>query len=179
MKLSFTRAQVDARGGSALALRIDLIGIERIDLADEAVTASDRDPIGVDRAARRSATATRAAPTAVVLQATVDRVVAPRSHRHVIELADGHVIVMVPMRTLIVRHVDPAVVAQDDVASVARVDPHGMMVDVHIARRVVGLKRLAAVLAQVEFRAQHPDVVGRWSDRRGFGCSTSAAGSGC
>src|SRR6516165_7698148 len=74
-----TGAEVDPREGAALALGVDLIGIMRIDAADEAVAAANREPILVGRAGG-GARAARAAPAAVVLQAAVDFVVEPRIH---------------------------------------------------------------------------------------------------
>src|SRR6185436_10428165 len=112
--------------------------------ADEAVAAADADPVLVDRPAP-AARAARPAPGAVVLEAAVDHVVRARVDRDVIELPDGDMVEVVPVVAAVVGLVDAAVVADDEVASVARVDPHGVVVGVRAATAVVG-ERLAAVL---------------------------------
>ncbi len=76
-----------------------------------------------------------------------------------IKLTDRHVIVVIPVATLIVRYVEAPVIAQQDMASIARINPHRMVIDMHVPRGVLGLKRLPTVPAQIEFRAKHPNVI--------------------
>src|SRR5207249_3934089 len=50
-RVSFAGAYIDATHVAVLAGEVDLVGIVRIDLANESVAAADGDPIIVDRAA--------------------------------------------------------------------------------------------------------------------------------
>ena len=79
-------------------------------------------------------------------------------HRDVVELAEGELVVVVPVGHPIAGHVDAAVVAQDDVASVGRIHPEGVMVDVDGAVVAVVREGRAAVAGAMEPRAQHVDV---------------------
>ncbi len=135
-------AEVAPRHRAALALGVNRIRIGRVNAADEPVAAVDINPIVVDDAATRRESGP--APTAVVLQAAINLVVRPRIADDVVELAQGHEIMMVPMFAAIVGDVKSAVRADDHVASVARIDPQGMVIGMH-APILARLKLLAAI----------------------------------
>src|SRR2546423_1329672 len=73
----------------------------------------------------------RAAPAAVVLEAAVDAVRGPHVHRDAVELADREPPAGGERLAPVLRHVQPAVVPEDQVVRVLRVDPQGVVVAVH------------------------------------------------
>ena len=140
---ALARSKVTTAHAAVLAFVIDEIRVARVDDAAEAVAASDAEPVEVGGAPVRRAR--RAAPGTVVLEATVDVVVSPGSDRDVVELPERQLVVVLPGLHPVTRNVDAAVVAQDDPASVRRVDPERVVVDVNVAAVPVVREGLAAV----------------------------------
>src|SRR5260370_4313 len=115
---------------AALGFAVEDVGVGRIDGGPEAVAAVGEEPVGVGDAAGGGAAlagvltagaAARgdlAAPRAVVLQAAADRVRLIEAVADVVELAEGDVVLEVPGLRLVVREVDAAVGAEEDVAGV-------------------------------------------------------------
>ena len=128
----FARTQIDATHRAVLALKIDLIGILRVDEADEAVTPTNAKPVAVDRPSV-VVDSRRTAPTPIVLKSTVDSIVPTRAYTDVIELRNDKLIVMIPVCHAIVGLIESSVIAKQNVTSIRRVDPQGMMVDMHLA----------------------------------------------
>ena len=151
--------QVPAAHAAVLTLVVDEVGVLGIDADDEAVAATHAEPVAVD-GARVVADHRRATPAAVVLQAAVDEVRVPGSDLDVVELTDGDVAVVVPGLHPVPGHVDPAVVAEDHVLPVRRVDPQGVVVHVDLAAVAVVREGLAAVGRAPQPRAQHVDALG-------------------
>ena len=104
----------------------------------------------------------RPAPRAVVLRAAADVVRHGHVERDVVVLADRELVHRIPVAARVPRLRHAAVVADDDVRRVLRVDPHRVMVDVHVVRRVA--RRLAAVPrvldAACSTRTRGPDSSG-------------------
>ena len=115
-------AQVEARDAAVLRRRVDDVGILGIVARLEAVAAGDDVPV-----ARAHAEAAhvprRAAEGEVVLRPAAD--VVERLgvvDREAVELRDGQVREEAPGRALVVRLVEPAVVAEQDVIAVRRIE---------------------------------------------------------
>ena len=129
-----------------------------VDLADESVAAADALPVGV-RGPAPVGDAVRAAPGAVVLQASVHLVVATGVDGDVVELSDRHVVVVIPRLHPVPGDVDPAVVAEDHVPAVFRVDPQRVVIDMHVVAVAVGGEGLPAVGRAVQGDAEDVHVV--------------------
>src|SRR5207245_9355313 len=106
----FGGAEVAPAHVAVLAGEVDLVGVVGIDAAGEAVAAADAEPVLVDRA-EAALDERRAPPTAVVLQAAVDLVVPAGVDGHVVELADGRRVDVVPDAAAVVAVVAAAVAA--------------------------------------------------------------------
>ena len=148
-------AQVEPRHRPALALGINLIGIVGIDPADESITAVDELPVAVDRAAPGNGPgcapdpgprATGATPASVVLQTAIHAVISSRTDGDMVELSDGELVEVLPIFATVIGHIVPAVIAQQNMATIVRIDPHGMMIDVYTASRAVRGEGLPAIL---------------------------------
>src|SRR5262249_40108662 len=122
--------QIAAYDTAVLHLGVDDIRIAWIDAADKAIAAEDRIPIVV-RGPGLAKRAARTAPAAVVLKAAINIIGLPRVDADVVELAQRHVIVEIPIVAAIVADVDAAVAAQHDMPAIARIKPHGMMIRMH------------------------------------------------
>src|SRR5439155_1223399 len=73
----------------------------------------------------------RPAAAAVVLEAAVDAVRRPHVHRDAVELAEGEAALRRERLRPVLRDVQPAVAAEDQVVRVLRVDPQSVVVGVH------------------------------------------------
>ena len=78
----------------------------------------------------------RAPPGAVILQAAIDVVRVIVIDRNMVELGERHVAHKTPCFTAVMRYSQAAVVADDNVTGIVRVDPERMVIDV---QRVAGL----------------------------------------
>src|SRR5687767_7452941 len=119
----------------------------------EAVAAADHVPVVVVNAAVGAYRA-RTAPGVVVLQAGADVIRRLHVELDVIGLRAEQVRHPRPGPRTIVRNADAAVVADDDVPRIARVDPHRVMVDVN-ALGAITAERAAAVVRHVQGDTQH------------------------
>src|SRR5579871_744524 len=155
-RLRLTGVQVPATQSAVLGRGIHQIGIGGIDTAGETIRAADTNPVLVDGAGQTVRLAWPA-PTAVVLQAAVDAIGPPGVHGHVIKLADGHLIELVPGGRAVVGNVGSPVVAQDHVPAIARIDPQRVMIAMYAAA-AVGIERLAAVVGAVQRKAQNVEI---------------------
>src|SRR5262245_13452077 len=142
---------------AVLAYGTDEIRVARIDAADEAVAAADGEPIFVDDAA---VFADRwAAPRAVVLQPAEDPVRLLESDGHVIELAQGCGVDVVPVAAAVVAGIKAAIAADEHVASVAGINPEGVAVGVRAAAEVVG-ERQPAIFRLIMRDAEDVHAIG-------------------
>ena len=103
--------------------------IGRVDSGLEAVAAADAEPVGVEDPIGRLAGGTRPAPAAVVLQADVDVVRPAHVGAHPVGKRRGHRVDEVPRPALVPRDVQPAVIADDQMLRVLRIDPQRVLVD--------------------------------------------------
>src|SRR5262249_47477913 len=123
----------------------------------EAVAATDREPVLVNGAGEAARIA-GAAPGAVVLKTAVGVVARAGVHRDVVELAQGHVVEVVPDGAPVVGGVEAAVAADNQVPAVLGINPQRMGVGMDAAAE--GGKRLATVGGAVLRDAEDVDVVG-------------------
>src|SRR5262249_21136899 len=103
-----TGAQGAPHHRSILALEVDEIRLVWIGPADEAVAATDEDPVIIPRA-DAGERARGAAPAAVVLETAVDVIGLLAVHADVIELADRHRVEEVPRLHPVARDVQAAI----------------------------------------------------------------------
>ena len=122
-------AQVDAVGVAVLRLRVADRPVGRIIRGVEAIAAADAVPVGVQDAARCCARA-RAAPAAVVLQPAADVVRLPHVGADCVELAERHRFMSSHVVALVVADIEAAIVADDKMLAVARIDPDRVVVAV-------------------------------------------------
>ena len=120
---------VNAAHAAVLRFRIDNARIGRIHQRLETVTAVNHVPVVVGDAAV-SAHRARPAPGVVVLQARADVIRRLHVEFDVVGLRPQHVRQPGPGARAVARNADAAVVADDDVPRIARVDPHRVMIDV-------------------------------------------------
>ena len=123
----------------------------------EAVAADGEVPVAVGYSLRVSRAA-RACEAVVVLKATVHVIGVPHVETDCVVLRDGQVADEVHRFTAVVRDVHTAVVADDEVVGVRRVDPHRVIVDVSGARDFA--IREPSVLGHEERHAQQVDAIG-------------------
>ncbi|CAA9358627.1 MAG: hypothetical protein AVDCRST_MAG40-3336 [uncultured Gemmatimonadaceae bacterium] len=148
---------VEARDVAALALRVDDVRVGGVLRGVEAVAAAHVEPVGVG-GAQPPAGARGAAPGAVVLQPAAHAIRHLHVVAHRVELPDREGGGEVVGAALVVRDRDAAVVADDEVVGVGRVDPH--RVPVGVDRERAAPHRLPAVVGEAE-DARHPvDPVG-------------------
>ena len=128
--------------------------VARVDLDVHAVPPTDEAPL-VDR----RAAAARALEGAVVLRAAVDVV----RRRHVdldgVELPHRLRVDTPPRLAVVVARIESAVVSDHDPPRHLRIDPHRVVIDVHVARHDV-LPRLAAVFGAHQRDPRDVDPVG-------------------
>ncbi len=155
---AFAGLQVNPAHRTVLALEVDLIFVLRIDQHDETIAAAYTVPIVIRRTGI-VADPSRPAPTTVVLQAAVDVVVVVRTNADVIELPNGHVIVVVPVLATIPGHIDATIVAKNDMAAVLRVYPHRVVVDVNASPCSITVECFSAIVGLVQRCPKDPDMV--------------------
>src|SRR5258706_13434884 len=122
----------------------------------KAIPASDSEPVGIGNARRISRLA-RPAPRTVILQAAIDVIGLAHVGGNSIELRRRNSVYEFPCVSLIVTDVESAIVYDQKVLAVLRIDPAGMM----IAVRNPGLQRfesLAAVGGPAEVQPAHKNV---------------------
>ncbi len=126
-----------------LRFGVDNPPVARIHQRHEAVAALHLEPVVVGDAAREACRA-RSAPVVVVLHAAAH--VERRRHvvAHVVEEPDGQIGQVDPRLALVVRHGQAAVVADQHMVGVLRIDPDRVMVRMD-DRRGLRVHRLAAV----------------------------------
>ena len=148
--------QVPSHHSARLRFAPDDVGIGGILRRIEAVTARDGEPVGVGH--RALLAGARPAPGSVVLSAGAHVVRHREVVAHVVELRDGQVgrVVEVPAAVPGLGHT--AVVADEPVIGVARVDPDGVIVDVHVAGSRA--RRLAAVVREQERGGREVHAIG-------------------
>ena len=151
-------AAVVSREVSVLPLAVDDVGIRRVHLRLEAVAAEGDEPVLVGDAL--AADRPRRPPHGVVvLRAAVDvveRLVVV--HRHAVELRDGQVGMEPPGAAAVPGFVHAAVVADDEVVGVVRIDPQRVAVHVHAAPLDVP-PGAAAVLGHVQEGVEHVHAI--------------------
>ena len=174
VRLPFIRFRADARDLAGLEVAthkhailtgpIDEVGVGRIDGDVKAVAAVDVHPVFVQGSAPAAAAEPRGprergtAPGAIVLQTAVDLVKAAGVERDVVELADRHVVQVVPGVAPVIAEIRAAVAGQDHVAAVPRVDPEGVVVRVDGAAAIAA-KRLAAVVGAVNSKSENVNIL--------------------
>ncbi len=99
----------------------------------------------------------RAAPRAIVLQPPVDMVRMIIIHCHVIELRQGQVANEAPGLAAVLRNGDAAIIADNQMPGIVRVDPEGMVINVDgIGWFATGDHRICSKrLAPIDRDAQH------------------------
>ena len=142
---------IDADHVAVLRLAVGDAVVGRILQDDEAVAALQRRPVVVGDAGRAAHLA-RPAPAVVVLHAAADVVRRRHVVAHVVEEPDRKIGQEVPRLRHVVRHGQAAVVADEDVVRVRRVDPDRVVIRVR-PRRGGGIDGLAAVERLVEIDA--------------------------
>ena len=140
----FSGGQVASAHTSVLTFVVDEVWVLRVHAHHKPVAAADANPVGV-HGSRAIADLGPTAPGAIVLQAAIHAVVVPRSDFHVVELTDGHMVVVVPIFHAIPGHINAPVVAKDHVVPVRGVDPESVVVHVHRTIMAVVLETLATV----------------------------------
>ena len=83
---------------------------------------------------RRFAVGVVAHPGAVVLQSAIDAIRVGLVDFHGVELAHGRAVAFDPRAATVPRHIDPAIVAVDEVVGVGGVHPKLVVVDMHVGR---------------------------------------------
>ena len=142
-------------------VRVDDVRILGIAARLESVAAADDVPVArADAPAVQRAR--RAAVRPVVLRAAADVVERLRVvDRHAVVLRDRQAREEPERRALVVGLVDAAVVADQDVIPIGRIELDDVVIDVHAGLFPVGLPpRLAAVRAAIEIGVHRPDRVG-------------------
>ena len=154
-------AQVQTGDAAVLRRRVDDVGILGIVARLEAVATGHDVPVARAHA-EPAHVARRTAEGEVVLRPAAD--VVERLgvvDREAVELRDGQVREETPRRALVVRFVEPAVVAEQDVVAVRRIELDRVMVHVHAGaldrRRLPGLPTVGAPL---DVDVHRPDPVG-------------------
>ena len=147
---------VDAAHAAVLRLAVDDARIGRIHQRLEAIAAIDHIPVVVGDA-RVGAHGARSAPGVVVLQPGAEVIRRAHVEGQVIGLGKHQVGQPLPGGGAIARDAHAAVVADDEVLRVARVDPQRVVIDVD-ALGAVGAERLAGVIRHVQRHAQHVDA---------------------
>src|SRR5262245_38705122 len=160
--------QIETLNIAVLRFGVDRRVISRVDLRIKTVASADAVPVGVDDSAAATATATaaatttaaaaataaasaslaRAAPTAVILQASANVVRLSHVHSDSVELRRRDVVNELPSRGLVVADIQTAVVADNQVVRVIRIDPQRVVIAVRDALN--HLERFAAVGGFVE-----------------------------
>src|SRR5262245_10971287 len=166
------RLQIEPLHIAVLRLGVDRRVISRVDLRIKTVASADAVPVGVDYSAAAATTATtattaaatttaasarltRAAPTAVILQAAANVVRLSHVHGDRVELRRRNVVDELPSRGLVVADIQTAVVADNQVVSVIRIDPQRVVIAVRDALN--HLESFAAVGGFVEGSAAGVD----------------------
>src|SRR5262245_30190787 len=139
------RFQIETLDITVLRFGVDRRVIGRVDLRIKTVASADAVPVGVDDAATTPATAAatattaaaaasarlaRAAPTAVILQSAANVVRLSHVHGDRVELRRRDVVDEFPSRGLVVADIQTAVVADDQVVGVIRIDPQCVVIAV-------------------------------------------------
>src|SRR5262245_20426260 len=145
--------QIETLNIAVLRFCVDRRVISRVDLRIKTVASADAVPVGVDDSAAATATATaaatttaaaaataaasaslaRAAPTAVILQASANVVRLSHVHSDSVELRRRDVVNELPSRGLVVADIQTAVVADNQVVRVIRIDPQRVVIAVRDA----------------------------------------------
>ena len=165
-------ATVETGQTAALRRRVDDVRIPGIGPRLEPVASADQIPVARANA-ERVRRPRRTAHREVVLRAAADGVerlfVADADP---VVLRDGQIREEPPRLAVVVRLVDAAVVADQNVVRVARIERHVVVIDMHVERALAlsepgcalldadRAPRLAAVLAPIEIRIHRPDGVG-------------------
>ncbi len=139
----FTRQRVLALDVAVLRLRVHVARIVLVDEDHEAVAALHLIPVTVQDALGETRLA-GAAPVVVVLQTAAHTERQRVVHTHVIEERERQVVVLVPRLAHVVRHGDAAVVADQNVIRIRRIDPNRMHV-VMCGQRGVRRHRAATI----------------------------------
>src|SRR5262245_18865191 len=152
--------QIETLNIAVLRFGVDRRVISRVDLRIKTVASADAVPVGVDDSAAATTTAAaaataaasaslaRAAPTAVILQASANVVRLSHVHSDSVELRRRDVVNELPSRGLVVADIQTAVVADNQVVRVIRIDPQRVVIAVRDALN--HLERFAAVGGFVE-----------------------------
>ena len=154
-------AGVDAEVVAELEARIDGVIVARVD--------GDLHAVAAEQAAVRvlaglvpggaGLVGARPHPNAVVLQAAIDAVGFSHVISHGIKLPHGRGVALDPVFAVVVGDIQPAIVAEQQVASALGADPQGMVVHVHII--AVDVDESLAPVVRAQYRhAQHKDFIG-------------------
>ncbi len=136
------RSHVQALHIAALGFDVDGVVISRIDLNVKSIASADSIPVRVTDARVASGRA-RPSPCSVVLKAAIDEVRLAHIDRDRISLRQCDRVHEFPRRALIVSHIQSAVVADDHMIVVLRIDPDRVMIAVSYSLQ--DLKRFATI----------------------------------
>ena len=164
----FAAQTVESRDPTVLGLRVNNVGIARVNLRFKTVALLRHEPVGVHNAAVVDG-ARRSSQGEVVLRTAV--YVIERSgvvHRHAVKLRDGQIRFVVPSSRVVPRLVQTTVAAHEKMSWILGVQPQRVVVYVFTGF-ANGFKRLAAVARYLRVRVHGIDgvyIVGRGKDLR-------------
>jgi hypothetical protein len=104
--------------------------IRRIDLCVETIAACNTEPVGIRDPGLLVSSLAWTTPRSVILQTTVNVVRFPHVHANRIKLRGGNSVDELPVLALIVANVHAAIVADQQVVAVRRIDPDRVVIDV-------------------------------------------------
>ena len=148
--------QVSSCHATVLTGVVDDVRIERIKPTSVAIPAADGDDIFIDGTTRHGDTGRR--PRSVVLKASRDLVRQSWRNINMIELADGHMIEMVPIGPGVIGLVNSPITAGDHVSAIGFGNPQGVTVRVNPAAKRV-IEGGAAIIRGVLANPHHIDLV--------------------
>ena len=65
-------------------------------------------------------------------------------------LGDRHLVVVIPVFHAVVSYIQAAVITKDHVPSIARIDPQGVVIHVHVTTCSVTCKHFAAIFGAIK-----------------------------
>ena len=126
-------AKIDPCHVAVLRLGIENVRIGRICLSIEAIATADAEPIGISNA-RIAACLAGPCPRAVILQAAVNVIRFAHVCRDRIKLRGHNRVDEFPGVTLVITHVQAAIISNAQVFAVLRIDPDRVMIAVRDSR---------------------------------------------
>src|SRR5262249_7524658 len=143
---------------AVLRFGIDDVQLGWVYLTLKAVVSQQARPVG-GRDALAAARGAGTTPRPAVLKPAIDPIGFALVHGDGVELCNRQVLQALPSRAAVVRECHAAVVAEDQMTRIARVDPEGMMIGVRALCSVPVREGLAAVSREVQRYAQNIDAL--------------------